>query len=200
MDNLYLKHLVEKIGLKECEYDTIKSMITHHNDIIMDSINSAFVNTNITFAELFPQQHEINENNKSDIKEYNEYYDTLYKHLALKTHPDKVDNTNDDFVIIKEACEKKDILKLFHYIEKYDLSQHNDININLLTMILEKRLYEIKEKISQIKNSFGYKILICDKNKTIDSIKGLIILYQENTKLKQEKQKLTDALDKIIKN
>jgi len=206
MDNPYLKQLVEKIRLKECEYNTINSMIHYHNDVIMDSINSAFIDTNVTFTDIFPQQvtgdntNNNNNNNKSDVKEYNEFYDNLYKSLALKTHPDKSDDTNDDFILIKEACEKKDILTLFKYIDKYNLTQCKDTNINILTLILEKRLYTMKEKMSILKNSMSYKILICDKDKTIDSIKELIALYQLNTKLKEEYTKLSDALGKNIKN
>ena len=199
MDNPYLKQLIEKIRLKECEYNTINSMIQYHNDVIMESINSAFIDTNVTFAEIFPQQG-INDNNESNIKEYDEFYDTLYKSLALKTHPDKSDDANDDFILIKEACEKKDILTLFKYIDKYNLTQCKDTNINILTMILEKRLYAMKEKTSILKNSMGYKILICDKDKTIDDIKELIALYQLNTKLKEENKILLDALGKNIKN
>ncbi|QKF93764.1 DnaJ chaperone protein [Fadolivirus algeromassiliense] len=188
MDNIYLKHLIEKIKLKECEYNTIKSVLEQYNGVIQETLNNIFLDTNITPEEIFTNC--IYQEKETIIKEHDEFYDTLYRNLALKTHPDKTENNNNDFVKIKEAYENKDVLTLIYYGDKYKLLDHNNINTNLFIMILEKRLYEMKNKIKTIKNGIHYRILIGNKNEMISIIKETIKYKQETMELKQKNEKL----------
>jgi hypothetical protein len=191
MNNPYLTHLVEKIKLKESEYDTIINMIQYHNTEIEDTINIAFENTDVDISDIFPSKkldttEGININN-------NLFYDDLYKQLALKSHPDKVGNDNGDFIIIKEAYEKKDIIKLLYYHDKYNLNECQNTNVNILSLLLHRKLHELKEKVKKIKSTLGYQILICDKDTVIESIKKLILLKKENERIKCELYELKES-------
>lgn len=195
MDNIYLKHVIKKIKLKECEYNTIKSMIGYYDYTLYEVINDICIESSVTFAEVFKHEHAHTHTSTSDdqnkiIPDYDIFINALYKDLAVKTHPDKTEN-NDDFVIIKEAYEKKDILKLIDYANKYDLSNSQSINSNLLTLVLEKQLYETKNKVKQIKSTLGYQLLMQSKNDAVKYIRELIETYKKCQELTVKIEKST---------
>lgn len=177
MNNIYVKKLIKKIKFKECEYNTIKSMIEHYNHILTDNINSVFSQNNIiNQGEFYKtlESKEIDEEQCTIIEEYDNFSNLLYKQLALKTHPDKTDNYNSDFIIIKEAYDNKNVLRLIDYANTYNLLKLEDININLLILILEKRLFQIKNKVTELKNTLGYHFLIHNKTDAIKTMQGII--------------------------
>ncbi len=100
----------------------------------------------------------------------------------MKTHPDKT-NQNDDFIIIQSAFENKDLLQLIEYANKYNI--YKDINLSLLTLILEKEVFNIKNKVKTLKTTIGYQILI---NNT-KCITDLILIHKENEKFRAETEK-----------
>lgn len=190
MDNIYLKHLINKIKLRESEYNNVKTMLEHYDSRVQDIVNEIFLNTGLTLADVFkPHQQCTSESPcapESIIQEYEEYYDIIYKKLALKSHPDKTDLGNNDFVAINKAYKDKDIIKLIYYADKYNITQDQDISQNLFVMILEKRLYEIKNKIKCLRGCLAYGILIGNKEQTIQFVKDSMETHQKISKLREE--------------
>ena len=196
MNNIYLNKLVKKIKIKECEYETVKNMIEHYNSSVDNTINDIFVSEQLNKDEVFKTYtctHIINNittNNITNltIPDYDNLINTLYKNLSLKTHPDKNNGDDVDFKLINTSYENKNMLKLIEFAHKYDLLNISDIDINLLTLILEKELISIKNKIKTLKSCVCYQYLINGDSQ----IKNIIDLHKQNMILR----KINDDLSK----
>ena len=200
MDNIYLNKLIKKIKLKESEYETIKTMIENYSSLVEKLIDDIFLSEEVIKEEIFKSpiyyaNANVNANTKcveilSIIPEYDNLVNTLYKNLCLKTHPDKTNGDDIEFKNIMLAYENKNILKLIEYSKLYNLLSIENINIQLLTLILEKQFFTLKNKVKNLKNTTGYHILISENAYGTQAIRELINMYKINEKLSKENEKL----------
>jgi hypothetical protein len=202
MDNIYLNKLIKKIKLKECEYETIKAMIDNYSSLVEKLIDDIFLSEEVIKEEILKSSiYHVNANANANanikcgeilsiIPEYDNLVNTLYKNLCLKTHPDKTNGDDIEFKNIMLAYENKNILKLIEYSKLYNLLSIENINIHLLTLILEKQFFTLKNKVKNLKNTTGYHILISENAYGTQAIRELINMYKINEKLSKENGKL----------
>ncbi len=197
---MYLSKLVKKIKLRESEYETITSMINSYKDIVEKMVDEIFIAEQVKKEDIFKTTTCCGNTQPTDntsqpiIPEYDNLLNTLHKNLSLKTHPDKTDNNTSDFIIIQAAYENKDLLKLIEYSSIYNLFDTKDINVNLLTLILEKELFKIKNKIKTLKTTVGYQILINDNTKCITD---MISMHKENERFRIQNEKFREETEKL---
>lgn len=211
-NSTYILHLFEKIKLEKLEYDTLTRIIKTHEREITEYINNYCNECGVNMLDLFEKQKDYSsENNENEIKinstinDTDDYLTLLYRKLAVKLHPDKLnenndnnenngnndnDNNNDnnEFIQIKNAYDHGDYVKLLEYSHKYNL-KIDEINDEDTIIVLHKQLYTIEKSVKYLKNSFGYNFLIC-KNDLRNNMHNMIDLYKANQQLKIENQQL----------
>lgn len=187
----YINKLIKKIKLKECEYETVKNMIEHYNNLVEQSINDIFIAEQLNKDDVYKEfTHTHTTKIVTMIPDYETLLNTLYKNLSLKTHPDKTNGDDVDFKLIHQAYENKNILKLIEFAYHYKLLCIEDIDVNLLTLILEKEWATIKNKVKNLKNSVPYQYLINGDS----NIRMMIDLYKENQLYKQKNENLRQEI------
>ena len=196
MDNIYLKYSLNKITLKQSELKTLSDTLTYYSKELDSKFAEILAKNNIDMAYVTgqPKCEHVIENNVNDndivINDHKQICDTLFKQLVLLTHPDKSnDPSTDDFINIREAFENENVLKLLDYANKYELFNNklDDLDINIITVILEKELFKLKESITKLKSTIGYQMLIKGNiNGNIEALKYSMQLTKENEKFKKE--------------
>lgn len=186
----YINKLIKKIKLKECEYETVENMIKHYNNLVEQSINDIFIAEQLNKNDVYKQFTYTHTKIITMTPDYQTLLNTLYKNLSLKTHPDKTNGDDVDFKLIFQAYENKNILKMIEFANHYKLSCIEDIDINLLTLILEKEWLTIKNKVKNLKNSVPYQYLINGDG----NIRMMIDLYKENQLYKQKNENLREEI------
>lgn len=202
-NNIYLNNLLNKINMKQSEFETLTNTISHYGKELDDKFMDILKQNNIDPSCVFEPQIKTSDscncndhctdninNENNEINEYKQIFDTLYKQLAFKTHPDKSnDPSNKDFIDIADAYEKKDILKLINYANKYELFDNKleNLNVYIVTVILEKHLHKIKQNITKLKSTVGFNLLIKGNIDTyIETLKYSIRIKKENEELKNK--------------
>ena len=196
MNNIYLKYSLNKITLKQSELKTLSDTLTYYSKELDNKFTEILVKNDIDMSFVTGQSkciHSI-ENNVNDnnivINEHKQICDTLFKQLVLLTHPDKSNNSfTDDFINIKEAFDNENVLKLLDYANKYELFNNklDDLDTNIITVILEKELFKLKESITKLKSTIGYQMLIKGNiNSYIETLKYSMQLAKENEEFKKK--------------
>ena len=191
MTNSYIQHLFNKIKTKTVELSSIVQMMNAYSNELVDLIKNYI--SPYTMDDIFPNI--INNNNT--IEEQNDDKITiiddikikeLYKKLSLKLHPDK-DNTPDDgdYINIREAYNDGDYYVLIKYSHNNDIEL--DIDDNQLLLILETKLYKLKDAIKKKKDTIGFQMLTARKCKVLDDI----------LKLKKENDNIQKVIDDQLK-
>ena len=218
MNNIYLDHLLSKIKIKQSELETLNSTLSYYSTELDRKYYEILKKNNIDISHAFKKSEKFNYCSTSDdidkdddknvctndviISEHKLILDSLYKQLIMKTHPDKlVDSTNNDFINVKDAYEKQNVLQLIDYANKYKLLNSNleDFDINIIVVILEKKILEIKKDIKKIKSTIGFNLLVNNIDDHIDSLKYTIKLANENEKHKKEHEKLVKETEELRK-
>lgn len=204
-ENLYINHILKKIKLKEKQFDSLTKMILSYKSEIEKHINSLLEKHNINSSEIFVLMDLSNNNKILEISEYEDLLKKLYKNLAIISHPDKLQNNqneiNIDFINIKNAFENRNILALIDYSNKYNVFELNDLDETLLTLILERHFTIISEKIKNIKKSVYYQFLISnDTSKLTKYIEETISLITVNKQLKELNEKLKESKETLKQN
>ena len=205
MNNIYLKHLFDQIVLKNEEYKTLNSTITHYSkrldEIYLKMLNDNGIDQSITFAT----------NDKSNIAaivstpntllmdEHKELLDRLYRTLTLKTHPDK-SGDKDDFINIKKLYDEENFFELLMYCDKYYLCDNFDsLPIHMLHFVLEKSLHDTERKILKLKSTIGYQLLFGNIDHYIQSLKHEKQIIDEYTKKNAELKQQNEMLKTLNK-
>ncbi len=196
---MYLSKLIKKIKLKESEHETLTSMINFYKNDLEKMVDDIFIEEQVKKEDVFKtttccNNTQSNNTQQPIIPEYDNLLNILHKNLSLKTHPDKTDNNTPDFIIIQEAYENKNLLKLIEYSNIYNLLDAKDINVNLLTLILEKELFKIKNKIKSLKTTIAYQILINDNTKCVTD---MISMHKENEWFRIQNEKFKAETEKL---
>ena len=211
MDKHYLDHKIKKIKLKQSELNHLSSMISHYSTEIETKILKILETNNINKTEIYNLTNQSNNNivlkheytcNSSPNFDFNpdliqDFIATVYKQLILITHPDKnIDIDNDDFIQIKKAYDENDIYSLIEYSIKYNLMENsfNNLDMNIIIVILERKILAIKNKINMIKSTLGYKLLI------IGNIDSYITDLKMAIKMRKENEEINERINKLQKN
>lgn len=224
MQKLYLTKKIKKIDEMQNEINIINNMINHYQSQAQKKIESLFekygididdFNKYIKIKKINDNQYNT-ENDTSDettdepedepIDEPKDEYEilsqSLYKKLALKTHPDKQnDIKNNDFVIINKFYEERDLYSLIIYSNKYDITDCDmeSMDINLVAIIVEIKLNKLIKELEAVKSQFGYKILVGqDVSKYMEAYVQIIDYNKKNENLKKENWKIKNLMGGIM--
>lgn len=210
MNNIYLNHLLNKIQLKQSELETLNNTISHYGKELDSKFMDILAQNNIDATYVFHQHNTNNTHNTNNydnnvvIDEYKKLYDSLFKQLSLKSHPDKLNDqvqAHTDFINIKKAYDDKNILELLKYASKYELltGKLDDLDINLVNVILEKELIKVKDNVNKIRSTVGFQLLIKgDISSYIETIKCNAKSAEENEKFKKKIEEMKEM--KEMKN
>jgi len=200
--SVYIKCTTDKIKSKQSNLNSLISMLSYYAQEVDRKFDDILMENNIDKADVTYMHTTCTCTNNTQIivEEYEQLMNSIYKSLALKTHPDK-DNCNtkndtaytNDFITIKDAYDNRDILTLIEFAGKYNLDEHSieNMDANLITVILEKKMFLIKNEIKKIKTSLGYQLLVVGNiNDHIETLKQTIKMKKENEKWKKEKEEM----------
>lgn len=198
MSDVYINSLIAKIKKKQNQYDSINLMISSYAHDIHNVLNPLLEKYNIKTNDVFTKPTKIDHNYLQLTNDPNSVYKSLHDQLIKICHPDKIPNKeidSHDFIMIRNAYENKDIVKLLHFAEKYRIK--NNCDKAALILILERQLYCLKENINNAKNGIIFKLLITnDADRFINSITDLI---KHNDELKNEIQCLKTKINDLSK-
>jgi len=200
--NDYAKSKINEIKLKQIEHDSLTTMINKYGSE-MDKKYQEILIVNGIDPNFRPKHAEsCNCAQEKDaavpviIDEYKNINATLFKNLALVSHPDKTDSHTDDFLLIRAAYENNDVFTLLEYALKYDIEK-GDICDGTMMMILERKMNNIINKIDKIKTLLGYHLLIHGHvDSHVANLKQIIRLEKEN----QEYAERNKRLEELLKN
>lgn len=135
-------------------------------------------------AALVPSEHEETEEEQQSLEEMeifkglHDEFNKLFKKLALKLHPDRIENfiSNDeykrrlawDFSKAKAAIEKKKYFNLIQLAKKYDvlIPENYDDQIKWF----RKEREQLNSEIRQIKGTYNYKFAECENDDERDAL------------------------------
>lgn len=169
MANTYITKLVSKIKAKQAQLDTLTSMVHHYSPQTGTAFANILLENSIDPSMLSSHRKASTETSEDKekciiIPGHDELFDNLYKQLTLKAHPDKSKDEGKEFIDIKEAYDNKNILALIDYGCKYNIVGSETIidgmNSNLITLILERQLFTLKNKIKDIRSTTSYTLLV----------------------------------------
>ena len=128
-----------------------------------------------------PDDEPMFEETEQDLgrfKKLHEYFNKLFKKLALQLHPDRIENytANDeykrkmawDFSNAKSALEKKNYFKLIQLAKKYDI--HVTENFTLQLKWFRKERDALLKTINQTKDTYNYKFAECETDEEKDQV------------------------------
>lgn len=117
------------------------------------------------------------------FKELHEDYNKLFKKLALKLHPDKIENyiADDeykkklswDFSKAKSAIEKKNYYTLIQLAKKYDI--YIPEKYELQNKWFKKQRDKLGAEVNQLKGTYNYKFAECDTDAHRDRLMASFI-------------------------
>ncbi len=206
--NIYIKYTIDKIKSKQVNLNSLITMLSYYAQEVDRKFDDILMENNIDKSDVVYMQTACSctTNPQIPVEEYEQLMNSIYKSLALKTHPDKdncdnkIDTTyttyttyTNDFIVIKDAYDNHDILTLIEFAGKYNLDEYiiENINVNLITVILEKKMFLIKNEIKNIKNSIGYQLLVVGNiNSHIETLKQTIKIKKETEKWQKEKEEM----------
>ena len=199
-NNIYLKHLLEKITLKQSQLKTLNDTLMYYGSELDSKFQEIMTKNSINMSTINQQNciHNANNaNNTNDniiMNDYKQICDLLFKQLALITHLDKSgDAFAQEFINIKKAFDDENIIELLGYANKYELLNNklDDLNINMVTVILEKELSKLRKDITKLRSSVGYNMLVEGNiDNYIETLKDNMRMVEENEKMKKKIEEL----------
>lgn len=201
MSDEYINSLVNKIKRKQNQYDAINSMISSYAHDVNKILNPLLEKYNTAINDTSKKPNNPEHKYIHLTNDPNDIYKSLHDQLIKICHPDKIHNReidNCDFIMIRNAYEGKDIIKLLHFAEKYRIK--NNYDKAALILILERQLYYLKENINNIKNGIFFKLLVTND---VDNLLKLVTdLIKYNDELKTDindiKTKINNLSSQII--
>ena len=128
-----------------------------------------------------PEQEPLFEETAEEFgvfKELHEYFNKLFKKLAMKLHPDRIENYNADdeykrkmawdFSEAKTALDKKNYLKLIQIAKKYNI--HVTEKFTLQLKWFKKERNALLDTIAQVKTTYNYKFSECETDDQKDEV------------------------------
>lgn len=209
--------MIDKIKIKQAELESINAMRVHYTAECNTKFNDILVVNGLTNSDIDAYKkyagccHEVTEssqqvdetkqnNTKQDVDDQKsplmELHSTLFKKLALLTHPDK-GNEGFDFDSVKNAYDDDDTFTLIEYAIKYNQMDWTDINVHLVTIILEKKVIDLKNKIKSAKSMSDYHLLI---HGNIDMFISSIKHIKEINKIDEDRKEYRDKYQKEMDN
>ena len=216
----YMLNKISKVEKLENEIIAISNMINYYLPTIEKKLLSALVaygidleDYNKYFATNIPvtkttESEPITVTLDTDINtctddDYTKILSLLYKHVALRTHPDKQDGKQDgkqdDFILINKMYNDKDVYSLIVYCDKHKMATEEilDINVNLSTLIVEKKISSLRKKLIDIKAGIQYKLIVDeDIIFYLKCVADIIKLKKEN---EAERIKCNELKEKLSK-
>jgi hypothetical protein len=113
----------------------------------------------------------------------------LYKRLAAKTHPDKLEDGHEIFQSVKDAYEKQDLATMLELAGKFDVNYKLDKNDE---KILNNNTNRISTEIEEIKGTIGWLWGKGNKEQRLYCVNRV----EEETKLKVKNKDLPKDLQK----
>tara|TARA_B100001094_G_C18053465_1_gene731253 strand:+ start:321 stop:1031 length:711 start_codon:yes stop_codon:yes gene_type:complete len=112
------------------------------------------------------------------FKKLHEYFNKLFKKIAMQLHPDKIENytANDeykrkmawDFSEAKSALDKKSYFKLIQIAKKHNI--HVTEHFTLQLKWFKKERDTLMKTISKAKTTYNYKFAECETDEEKDEI------------------------------
>lgn len=120
----------------------------------------------------------------------------LYKKLILKVHPDKQTKYSSlsSFNAVQSAFDQRDVYNLICFGDRIGILKSNDLDSNTITLILEKKMYQLKKQTQNQKNTIGYKYIICEDHTCIQTYVQSVKLHKENIELRAANKQLQAKL------
>uniref|UniRef100_A0A6C0C897 J domain-containing protein n=1 Tax=viral metagenome TaxID=1070528 RepID=A0A6C0C897_9ZZZZ len=199
----YVKNKIKEIGLKRLEYDGLQAMFAKYGSEIDEKYRKILEENGIPFDFVTRKQEDSkcccsvpaqNDDHFTVLSEHEKLRTDLFKHLALVTHPDKNNESKDDFLLIHAAYENHDTFMLLEYAIKYNVRKEN-ICDEMMTLILEKKMNKIIQKIENTKKTIAYHLLVHGNvDEHIANLKTLQRIDAENQELREKNRKLEEEL------
>ena len=121
---------------------------------------------------------EVSEEETGVFKKLHEYFNKLFKKLAMQLHPDKIENyiADDeykrkmawDFSEAKSALDKKKYFKLIQVAKKYDI--YVTENFTLQLKWFKKERDALVDSIAVVKTTYNYKFSECETTQQKDEV------------------------------
>jgi len=134
--------------------------------------------------DLVPSEHESTDEEQKAFeeqeifKELHDEFNKLFKKLALKLHPDRIENyiADDeykrklswDFSKAKSALEKKKYFQLIELAKKYEIFIPE--NYDAQNKWFKKEKERLKAQISQTASTYNYKFAECENDDERDAL------------------------------
>ena len=157
----YLFTKYKKIFYKECPQQIISNE-NSNNDENKTETNNANDTNNVNDTNDTNNTTNISEStNNSNI---DKIISKVYKILCIKTHPDKSSLYTKQFEEVSNAYNKKDFLKLLLISKELNIdiyNMYNEYSSNIdadidYTLLFEKSIKDINEKITTIKSTLAW--------------------------------------------
>ena len=121
---------------------------------------------------------EETEEESGRFKKLHEYFNKLFKKLAMQLHPDRIENftANDeykrkmawDFSEAKSALDKKNYFKLIKVAKKYNIYVTEHFTLQLKWFKKERDV--LMNSISKAKTTYNYKFSECETDEQKDEV------------------------------
>ena len=121
---------------------------------------------------------EVSEEDTGAFKKLHEYFNKLFKKLAMQLHPDRIENyTADDeykrkmawdFSEAKSALDKKKYFKLIQVAKKYNI--YVTENFTLQLRWFKKERDALVDSIAVVKTTYNYKFSECETTQEKDEV------------------------------
>ena len=165
--------------LNEQNKQRIASLYGVKPDEVKDNPVSEYTGSTEIIKVDEPDEQFIVEETAEEIgvfKKLHEDFNKLFKKLAMKLHPDRIENytANDeykqklswDFSKAKSALDRKDYFKLIQLAKKYDI--HITENYTLLSRWFRKDRDKVAATIAEIKTTYNYQFAECETDEEKD--------------------------------
>jgi hypothetical protein len=128
-----------------------------------------------------PESEPLFEETEEDLgtfKKLHEYFNKLFKKVAMQLHPDRIENytASDeykkkmawDFSEAKSALDKKNYFKLIKVAKKYNI--YVTENFTLQLKWFKKERDALMDAISKVKTTYNYKFSECETSEEKDAV------------------------------
>ena len=158
--NLKVKRYLTQHEYLELELEETKYMFDQYNKkFIKEYYNvDPTPQPKITLPENIELEDEIplDDVSNQETSEEDTQLKKLYRLLSLKTHKDKHNDNNEEFLRVNKAYKEKNILKLFSYSIKYNVNVNKDIVTKCMSLF-EQNINQMQSKIHDLKHTLAWQ-------------------------------------------